>query len=85
MLHNLNKEIFPNAKVIHCVRNSKDNCLSIFTNYFVNPKLNFAYDENELLQFYNLYNDLMFFWKSKFRSDCIPPFFTSMFSTNFSS
>ena len=59
--------LFPNAKVIHCVRDSKDNCLSIFTNYFVNPKLNFAYDENELLQFYNLYNDLMFFWKSKFK------------------
>ena len=59
------KILFPDAKVIHCVRNSKDNCLSIFTNYFINPKLNFAYNQLELSSYYNLYKDLMFFWKSK--------------------
>ena len=28
------KLILPNSKIVHCVRNSKDNCLSIFRNYF---------------------------------------------------
>ena len=57
------KYMFPNAKIIHCTRNSKDNCFSIFKNYFVNPKLNFAYNLEELCDFYNIYNDLMNYWK----------------------
>jgi len=57
------KYMLPNAKIIHCTRNSKDNCFSIFKNYFVNPKLNFAYNLEELCDFYNIYNDLMNYWK----------------------
>ena len=60
------KSILPNSKIIHCVRNSKDNCLSIFKNYFVNPNLNFAYDIDEIIYFYNLYFDLMKYWKKLF-------------------
>ena len=58
------KIILPNSRVIHCVRNSKDNCLSIFKNYFINPKLNFAYNLEEICGFYNLYSDLMTYWKN---------------------
>ena len=57
------KYMLPNAKIVHCTRNSRDNCFSIFKNYFVNPKLNFAYDMNDLCDFYNLYNDLMNYWE----------------------
>ncbi|MBA1337264.1 MAG: Tetratricopeptide (TPR) repeat [Pelagibacterales bacterium] len=57
------KLILPGAKIIHCERNPKDNCFSIFKNYFVNPKLNFAYNLEELSQYYNLYADLMNHWK----------------------
>tara|TARA_B100001123_G_scaffold382087_1_gene452974 strand:+ start:707 stop:2260 length:1554 start_codon:yes stop_codon:yes gene_type:complete len=57
------KVIFPKAKVIHCTRNSKDICVSIFKNYFTNTELNYAYDIDELINFYNLYADLMNFWK----------------------
>ena len=57
------KLILPGAKIIHCERNPKDNCFSIFKNYFVNPKLNFAYNLEELSQYYNLYADLMKHWK----------------------
>ena len=60
------KLILPNVKIIHCVRNPKDNCFSIFKNYFVNPKLNFAYNLNEIVDFYILYEDLMNHWKSLF-------------------
>ena len=57
------KIILPHSKIIHCTRNSRDNCLSIFKNYFVNPKLNFAYNLQEICKFYNLYTDLMSYWK----------------------
>jgi len=57
------KLILPNSKIVHCVRNPKDNCISIFKNYFNNPQLNFAYNLEEISEFYNLYNDLMKYWK----------------------
>ena len=60
------KLILPKAKIVHCTRNPKDNCFSIFKNYFVNPKLNFAYDLNEITDFYILYDDLMNHWKNLF-------------------
>ena len=56
------KLILPNSKIIHCRRNAKDTCLSIFKNYFVNPKLNFAYDLKELSEYYKLYYNLMNHW-----------------------
>ena len=36
------KIILPNSTIIHCVRNSKDTCLSIYKNYFANPELSFC-------------------------------------------
>ena len=57
------KLILPKSKIIHCVRNPKDNCFSIFKNYFVNPELNFAYDLKEIVEYYKLYYDLMSYWK----------------------
>ena len=57
------KLMLPNSKIVHCVRNPKDNCISIFKNYFINPNLNFAYNLEEISKFYNLYNDLMKHWK----------------------
>jgi len=56
--------LFPNAKIFHCYRNPKDNCLSIFKNYFVNKELNFSYDMNEISNFYIYYLDIMKHWKN---------------------
>ena len=58
------KIILPYSKIIHCTRSPEDVCLSIYKNYFVNPKLNFAYNLSELTEFYNLYHDLMIYWKN---------------------
>ena len=58
------KLILPNSKIVHCVRNPKDNCISIFKNYFNNPHLNFAYNLEEISEFYNLYKNLMKHWKN---------------------
>ena len=63
------KLILPNSKIIHCKRNPQDNCLSIFKNHFTSGKVNFAYNLNEIVDFYNLYLDLMNFW-----NDLLPNF-----------
>jgi len=59
------KILFPNSKIIHCSRNPKDNCLSIFKNFFEGG-LDFGYNQKELGTYYNLYLDLMDFWKEQF-------------------
>lgn len=58
------KIILPKAKIIHCNRNARDTCLSIFKNYFSNPDLNYAYNLDEIIEYYKLYENLMIYWKS---------------------
>ena len=58
------KIIFPNAKVINCIRDPKNNCLSIYKNLFDHEGA-WCYDKNELTQYYKLYSDLMAFWRVK--------------------
>ena len=57
--------LFPNAKIINCLRNPKDNCLSIYKNLF-DHEGPWCYDKRELTEFYKLYMDLMNFWKEKY-------------------
>ena len=59
------KILFPNAKIIHCKRNSEDNCVSLYKNIF-DGDLNFCYSQKELGNYYNLYSKLMKFWKDYF-------------------
>ena len=59
------KIFFPHAKVIHCFREPKDNCLSLYKNNFVSSSLNWAYSQKEIANYYNQYLDLMSFWKEK--------------------
>ena len=59
------KILFPDSKIINCTRNPKDNCLSLYKNFFEGG-LNFSYDQKELGAYYNLYLDLIKFWKGKF-------------------
>ncbi|MEJ2033555.1 MAG: sulfotransferase [Deltaproteobacteria bacterium] len=56
------KAILPHAKVIHCIRNPMDNCLSIFKMDFTGPH-GYAYDLVEIGQYYNLYRALMAHWE----------------------
>jgi hypothetical protein len=48
--------------VIHCKRDPKDNCLSIYKNFF-ESSLEWSYDQKDLGTFYNIYLDLIKFWK----------------------
>ena len=63
------KLILPNSKIIHCYRDSKDNIFSIFKNHFPGGKVNFGYDLNEVVKYYNIYEDLMKYW-----NDLLPNF-----------
>jgi len=57
------KMILPGAKIIHCTRDARDNCFSIFKNFFAGHVL-FGYDLNELGKYHNLYKNLMSHWKN---------------------
>ena len=57
------KVILPNARIICCTRDPMDNCLSIFKNYFALTH-DYSYNLTELGQYYNLYHDLMAYWRS---------------------
>ena len=59
------KILFPNSKIIHCTRDPKDNCLSLYKNFFEGG-LNFSYNQKELVAYYKLYLDLMNFWQNLF-------------------
>ena len=59
------KILFPNSKIIHCTRNPKDNCFSLYKNFFEGG-LNFSYNQKELVTYYKLYLNLMNFWRDFF-------------------
>ena len=59
------KIFFPNSLVIHCKRNAKDNCFSLFKNDFQSSQLNWTYDQNDISKYYNAYKSLMKFWHAK--------------------
>ena len=59
------KIFFPNSKIIHCKRDPKDNCLSLFKNNFISSSMNWSYSQKNIARYYNFYYNLMTFWKSK--------------------
>jgi len=60
------KLFFPNAKVLYCHRNAKDNCFSIYKNIFASNSMDWSYDEETIYKYYNLNLDLVKFWERKF-------------------
>ena len=60
------KVFFPNSKIIHCSRDPKDNCLSLFKNHFPSKSMSWSYDQKDIAEYYILYSKLMEFWKMKF-------------------
>ena len=63
------KIFFPNSKIIHSYRNPKDNCLSIFKNYFPSNDMLWSFNQSNIANYYNLYLSLMNFWKTKFKNN----------------
>ena len=63
------KVLFPNSKIIHCVREPMDICFSNYKNAFSANSLGFSYNLNNLGNFFNLYKDLIKFWDKIFKDD----------------
>ncbi len=59
------KLFFPSSKIIHCYRNRKDNCLSLFKNTFASNTMNWTNKAEDIAEYYNLYSKIMKFWKNK--------------------
>ena len=59
------KILFPHAKIIHCKRNLKDTALSIYKNVFDGGSLPWSYNQKTLVEFINLYKELLTFWHNK--------------------
>ena len=58
--------IIPSCKIIHCKRDAMDICWSNYKNFFNSSKMSYTNNFNNLANYYNLYLDLMKFWKNKF-------------------
>lgn len=54
--------LFPNAKIIHTMRNPVDTCLSSFTKLYKDD-MPHSYDLRELGRYYNKYRQLMAHWR----------------------
>jgi tetratricopeptide (TPR) repeat protein len=54
--------MFPEAKVIHCLRDPLDNGVSIYRRDFADPGPTFAYDLNEIGAYYKLHESIMRHW-----------------------
>lgn len=55
------KKAFPNAKIIHLVRNPMDTCYAVFKTLF-NQSYYFSYDLDELADYYAAYRHMMDHW-----------------------
>ncbi len=75
------KLIFPDAKIIHCKRDPKNNCLSMFKNLFEGG-LNFTYDQEDLVKYYKSYEDLITFWNEKYPNEIYNISYEKLISNN---
>jgi tetratricopeptide (TPR) repeat protein len=76
------KLFFPNAKIIVTERNPKDICLSIFKINFENGFMNFSYDQKDIANFYNLYFDLINYWKKLYPKEIYTVKYENLINNN---
>ena len=57
---------FPEAKIIHVQRNASATCWSNYKHYFASSSLGYCYDLKDIVEYYNLYTDMMKFWQSDY-------------------
>ena len=55
--------VFPEARILHCVRDPLDTCLSVYFQHFAHVRNNYAYDLDDIAFFYTQYAELMAHWR----------------------
>ncbi|MGH8282720.1 MAG: tetratricopeptide repeat-containing sulfotransferase family protein [Gammaproteobacteria bacterium] len=55
--------VFPDARIVHCVRDPMDTCLSVYFQHFAHPRNSYAYDLEDIAFFYRQYAALMAHWR----------------------
>jgi tetratricopeptide (TPR) repeat protein len=63
------KSAFPNSKIIHVTRNIKDNFFSIYKSYFANDTCTYAYNPKNIVNYFNIYTEIMKIWKKLFNDE----------------
>ena len=63
------KSIFPEAKIIHCRRDPRDTCLSLYKHLFPAQAHPYSYSFNDLEEFYHLYESQMRHWHTRFEGE----------------
>ncbi len=56
--------LFPEAPILHCVRDPLDTCLSIYFQHFAHPRNSYAYALEDIAFFYKQYTALMTHWRN---------------------
>lgn len=56
------KLMFPEARIIHCVRDPLDNAMSIYRQHFADPGMTFAWDLADIGAYFKLHDSLMRHW-----------------------
>ncbi len=62
--------LLPNARIVHCMRDPLDTCISCYSKLFTQGH-EFSYDLAELGRYYRSYAALMDHWRSVIPSDCL--------------
>lgn len=56
--------VFPEACILHCVRDPLDTCLSVYFQHFAHVRNSYAYALEDIAFFYSQYADLMVHWRN---------------------
>ena len=60
-------KIFPEAKIIHVRRNPSAVCWGNYRQWFKSKQLGYSYSISDTIKYYELYKNLMMFWKKSFK------------------
>jgi|GEM_PF-5279345 len=71
--------LFPNAAIIHCLRDPRDTLISCFFARF-NHGLNFSFDLDDCAHQYELYKDMMAYWNTLFPNDIYASLYSDLVS-----
>jgi tetratricopeptide (TPR) repeat protein len=62
-------KIFPHAKIIHTTRNPIAVSYSLYKTLFAEDVLEFSYDQDDIIKYYQLYKDMMSYWGRLYKQE----------------